>query len=143
MNTSSWSLKRCSKKSRRLSAKNSSGRLVQKKYKIFCTKIRKFCASLFWDLYPLCTVRCTVQVRAHLGLSWTVYNVSSLSLKTTAVIIGIATSKLSTGLATATTDCLVSMPQSLCLESLGNSCHVSWLRDGIQCCENDNHVAKA
>ena len=68
MNTSSWSLKRCSKKSRRLSAKNSSGRLVQKKYKIFCIKSRKFRASLFWDLYPLCAVRCTVQVRAHLGL---------------------------------------------------------------------------
>ena len=43
--------------------------LVQEKYKFFCTKFRKFCASLFWDLYPLCTVRCTVQVRAHLGLT--------------------------------------------------------------------------
>ena len=39
-----------------------------KKYKFFCTKFRIFCASLFWDLYPLCAVRCTVQLRAHLGL---------------------------------------------------------------------------
>ena len=43
--------------------------LVPQKYKKFCTKSRKFCASLFWDLYPLCAVRCAVQVRAHLGLS--------------------------------------------------------------------------
>ena len=43
--------------------------LVQEKYKFFCTKFRKFYASLFWDLYPLCAVRCAVQVRAHLGLN--------------------------------------------------------------------------
>ena len=47
--------------------------LVQEKYNFFCTKFRKYCASLFWDLYPLCAVRCTVQVRAHLGLSVHIY----------------------------------------------------------------------
>ena len=60
MNTSSWSLKRCSKKSRRLSAKNSSGRSVQKNTNFFAQNLGNLALVYFGTCIHsvLCVVLC-------------------------------------------------------------------------------------